>query len=72
MDALKHLEEEKVNAQKHRDILEQISRFQTISGGILYICTRLIIIVLIFTALRTVPVGVYENTPWTRLLPNFS
>jgi hypothetical protein len=72
MDALKHLEEEKAKAQKHRDILEQISRFQTISGGILYICTRLIIIVLIFTALRSVPVGVYENTPWTRLLPNFS
>ncbi|KAK4163923.1 hypothetical protein QBC43DRAFT_354029 [Cladorrhinum sp. PSN259] len=47
-------------------------RFQTIGSGILYISARFIIIVLTFTALRAAPVGVYENTPWTRLLPTFS
>lgn len=44
----------------------------TISSGFLYIAARFIILVLIFTSLRDVPLGVYEETPWTRFLPNFS
>jgi hypothetical protein len=72
MATLEQLNAEKIKVQKLRDIYEQISRFLTISSGILYIAARLIILVLLFTCLRAVPLGVYENTPWTRFLPNFS
>ncbi|KAH6708721.1 hypothetical protein BKA61DRAFT_557532 [Leptodontidium sp. MPI-SDFR-AT-0119] len=41
-------------------------------SGIVYTASRLIILVLLFTCLRAVPERVYENTPWTRFLPNIS
>ncbi|AEO64639.1 uncharacterized protein THITE_47478 [Thermothielavioides terrestris NRRL 8126] len=40
--------------------------------GILYTAARLAILVLVFTSLRRVPAGVYQDTPWTRFLPTFS
>ncbi|KAK4233271.1 hypothetical protein C8A03DRAFT_39029 [Achaetomium macrosporum] len=48
------------------------SRFVTISSSIVYAASRLVIMVLLFTSLRSVPEGVYENSPWTRFLPNIS
>ncbi|SPQ26511.1 63aeee19-6ec6-4c30-a660-662427c28541 [Thermothielavioides terrestris] len=44
----------------------------TICSGILYTASRLVILVLLFTSLRRVPAGVYQDTPWTRFLPTFS
>lgn len=41
-------------------------------GGPIYIAARLVILALLFTTLRSVPVGVYENTPWTRFILSFS
>jgi hypothetical protein len=63
---------EKRRDDKWRKACNQASRFFIISIGIVYIASRLIIIVLLFTCLRAVPEGVYENRPWTRFLPNFS
>jgi hypothetical protein len=48
------------------------STFVTISSGILYAVSRLVILVLLFTSLRSVPEGVYEDSPWTRFLPSIS
>ncbi|KAI1192934.1 hypothetical protein F5X97DRAFT_315863 [Nemania serpens] len=50
----------------------QISRFLFIGSSMIYIAARLIILVLLFTSLRAVPKGVYEDAPWTRFLPSFS
>ncbi|CZR63518.1 uncharacterized protein PAC_13415 [Phialocephala subalpina] len=58
--------------EKWRKDCGQASQFLTISSGIVYAASRLIILVLLFTCLRAVPEGVYENTPWTRFLPNIS
>lgn len=59
--------------QKQRTKLtDQASRVLAITSGIIYTTTRLIILVLLFTSLRDVPIGVYESTPWTRFLPSFS
>ncbi|KAI4594750.1 hypothetical protein KJ359_007553 [Pestalotiopsis sp. 9143b] len=44
----------------------------SVVGGLVYIAARLVILVLLFTTLRSVPVGVYENTPWTIFIPSFS
>lgn len=44
----------------------------TIFTIIIYTTARLIVIVLLFTTLRKVPVGVYDNTTWTRFIPNVS
>ncbi|KAI0185454.1 hypothetical protein EV127DRAFT_441513 [Xylaria flabelliformis] len=63
-------EEERIETQKKA--YTTVSKFLTIGGSILYIISRLIIIVLLFTSLRAVPKGVYDDTPWTRFLPNFS
>ena len=48
------------------------NQFNIFSSGILYVIARLIILILLFTSLRSVPLGVYKNTPWTRFLPSFS
>ncbi|AEO64352.1 uncharacterized protein THITE_2110422 [Thermothielavioides terrestris NRRL 8126] len=48
------------------------SRYLTIGAGIVYAAARLTIIALLFTTLRSVPEGVYTDTPWTRFLPNIS
>ncbi|KAK3307678.1 uncharacterized protein B0T15DRAFT_484731 [Chaetomium strumarium] len=39
---------------------------------IIYAVSRLAILILLFTSLRSVPEAVYENSPWTRFLPNIS
>jgi hypothetical protein len=72
MATLEQLDTENIRVEKLRKDCEQISKFLTISSGILYIAARFIILVLLFTCLRAVPLRVYENTPWTRFLPNFS
>ncbi|KAI0861837.1 hypothetical protein F4860DRAFT_159941 [Xylaria cubensis] len=64
--------EELIRSRPRRETYFRVSKFLTIGGSILYIISRLIIIVLLFTSLRAVPKGVYDNTPWTRFLPNFS
>lgn len=51
---------------------ENLSRYITIIGGILYVGARLLLLVMLFTSLRAVPLGVYENSPWTRFILNFS
>jgi hypothetical protein len=58
--------------KRFQKICEQISRYQAIFAGVIYILSRLIILVLPFTCLRAVSPGVYQNTPWTRFLPSFS
>ncbi|KAI0197629.1 hypothetical protein F4808DRAFT_463499 [Astrocystis sublimbata] len=58
--------------EAERRAFDRASRFLLISTGTLYAASRLIILVLLFTSLRSVPKGVYDNTPWTRFLPSFS
>ncbi|KAI1741359.1 hypothetical protein F4680DRAFT_416581 [Xylaria scruposa] len=60
------------SVKKRCETYPKVSKFLTIGGSILYIISRLIILVLLFTSLRAVPKGVYDNTPWTRFLPSFS
>ncbi|KAK9773751.1 hypothetical protein AB5N19_13817 [Seiridium cardinale] len=72
MDAWEPFREEREKLQEFRHKCEQVSTVLTICGGILYIITRVIILILLFTSLRDVPLGVYEQTPWTRFLPSFS
>jgi hypothetical protein len=60
------------NRYRWQQNCDQVARFTTIGTGILYAIARLMILVLLFTSLRSVPKGVYENTPWTRFLPNIS
>ncbi|KAJ4411359.1 hypothetical protein N0V82_009011 [Gnomoniopsis sp. IMI 355080] len=49
-----------------------LSTILAIVGGITYALARVAIIILVFTCLRATPEGVYQNTPWTRFLPNIS
>jgi hypothetical protein len=72
MEVIERYEIEKKKETKRREACNEASQFFMISIGIVYVASRLIIIVLLFTCLRAVPEGVYENTPWTRFLPNFS
>jgi hypothetical protein len=58
--------------KRFRGYFQQISRFVSIVGPVLYIAARLTILVLMFTSLRAVPAGVYENTPWSKFLPSLS
>jgi hypothetical protein len=58
--------------EKQRYAYNRVSTLFIIGTGIVYLAARLIILVLLFTSLRAVPAGVYENTPWTRFLPSFS
>jgi hypothetical protein len=51
---------------------DQVSTVIMIGISILYGISRLTLLVLLFTSLRSVPEGVYENTPWTRFLPSIS
>lgn len=48
-----------------------ISRFITISAGLLYVIARLILLTLSFCAFRSAPEGLYATT-WTTFLPNIS
>ncbi|GAW14721.1 hypothetical protein ANO14919_041240 [Xylariales sp. No.14919] len=50
----------------------RISNFLFLGTTIIYIASRLIILVLLFTCLRSAPKGIYEVTPWTRFIPNIS
>jgi hypothetical protein len=50
---------------------DQASRVISIIGGILYVVIRLILLSLAFSALRSVPEGVYTTT-WVETLPNIS
>lgn len=58
--------------EKLQEHCHRASTILTISGLILYTATRLVILVLLFTCLRSAPAGVYQVTPWVRFLPNFS
>ncbi|KAI1151823.1 hypothetical protein F4825DRAFT_462315 [Nemania diffusa] len=51
---------------------ESVCEFLVLGTGIIYVASRLIILVLLFTSLRSAPKGIYDNTPWTRFLPNIS
>ncbi|KAI0550588.1 hypothetical protein F4679DRAFT_541912 [Xylaria curta] len=68
----KPYDEEEKRLRTRRDCYSILVALLTLSGSILYIISRLIILVLLFTSLRAVPKGVYDNTPWTRFLPSFS
>lgn len=48
------------------------STIVTISSGLIYTAARLTIIALLFTCLRATPAGVYQITPWTKFIRNFS
>lgn len=50
----------------------RVPNIVTIFGVTVYAIARLTIIVLLFTSLRSMPAGVYQNTTWTRFLPNIS
>lgn len=58
--------------QERTEFTDRTSRVVAIISGITYTVARLTILVLLFTSLRDVPIGVYEVTPWTRFLPSFS
>jgi hypothetical protein len=69
---IKQIPAETEKMRRYRNIYGRVSLMVTIGSGILYILARLIILTLLFTSLRAVPLGVYEGTPWTRFLPSFS
>ncbi|KAI1165155.1 hypothetical protein F5B18DRAFT_660540 [Nemania serpens] len=52
--------------------LEPLNAFPDGFKDIIYIASRLILMVLIFTSLRATPEGVYQITPWTQVMPSFS
>lgn len=68
----RHVEEDIIRFDNRRRTYSKASQYLTISSGIVYITSRLIILVLLFTSLRAVPKGLYENTSWTRFLPTVS
>lgn len=61
-----------MKSQAWKNTYTQVSRFLFTISSMIYIAARLILLVLLLTSLRAVPKGVYEDTPWTRFLPNFS
>lgn len=50
----------------------RVSRVISIVSVIFYATARVIIIIFLFTSFRAAPTGVYQNTVWTRFLPNIS
>ncbi len=50
---------------------DTVSRVLTIITSVLYAITRLIILTILFTSLRSVPSSVYDDVEWSRFLPNF-
>ncbi|KAI1181582.1 hypothetical protein F5B17DRAFT_424683 [Nemania serpens] len=64
--------EEEARFKPQRDAYNAASRFIILSSIIIYIASRMIIMVLLFTSLRAIPQGVYRLTPWTEFLPGFS
>lgn len=64
--------EEEARFKPQRDAYNATSRFIILSSSIIYIASRLILMVLIFTSLRATPEGVYQITPWTQVMPSFS
>ncbi|ETS85561.1 hypothetical protein PFICI_03586 [Pestalotiopsis fici W106-1] len=72
MSGLGRLRERFHRFDKTREQCTRASRIVTIGGGILYITARLILLALLFSPLRSAPIGVYQNTPWTRFIPSFS
>ena len=61
------IREKKERTQRNYD---RVSTTTTIGCGIVSAIARLMILI-IFTSLRSVPAGVYDNTNWTRFLPSF-
>ncbi|KAI1115588.1 hypothetical protein F5Y14DRAFT_410397 [Nemania sp. NC0429] len=64
--------EEEGRFKTHRDAYNVTSRFIILTSSIVYIASRLIIMVLLFTSLRATPGGVYHLTPWNQVMPSFS
>ncbi|KUJ21636.1 uncharacterized protein LY89DRAFT_637487 [Mollisia scopiformis] len=52
--------------------LAPLNHFPPAWWGLLERRPSLAILVLLFTSLRSTPKGVYDDTPWTRFLPNIS
>jgi hypothetical protein len=67
---------ETVDAMRSMEALQRAcsraSTLLTLCSSIVYTVARLMIMALLFTSLRAVPAGVYEDTPWTRFLPSIS
>lgn len=55
-----------------RQIWMRTAHVVSIFAIVIYTTARVIVIVLLFTTLRKVPVAVYDNTTWTRFIPNVS
>lgn len=72
MEVQKDTGQHKLSFYRFLKICDRTSRHITLISGLLYTAFRLILLVLMLTSLRSVPEGVYENTPWTRFLPSFS
>jgi hypothetical protein len=48
-----------------------IVRLSVVTIGFIYIATRIMVIVLIFSSLRSLPPGVYDTVAWTMFVPHF-
>ena len=65
------MKDEKEKLEKIILPCDTISSIIAIISGTLYALVRIMLLVLAFAALRSVPEGVYATT-WTRFLPNIS
>ncbi|KAI0410336.1 hypothetical protein F5X98DRAFT_359757 [Xylaria grammica] len=68
----RRFQEEYDKCQDQEGHYTRVSNFLFLGTTIIYVASRLIILVLLFTCLRSAPKGVYEVTPWTRFIPNIS
>lgn len=59
-------------AERWQEKFRIVSSVLTTCSFIVYGIARLLILVLLFTCLRSTPAGTYQATPWVRFLPSFS
>lgn len=71
-ELLERFEREDKRCREKQASYSRVCEFLVLGTGIIYVASRLIILVLLFTSLRSAPKGIYDNTPWTRFLPNIS
>lgn len=53
-----------------RHWIRRLSSVATIIGGIMYVSARLLLLVLSFTTLRSLPFTAYQTVEWTAFIPH--
>ncbi|KAF9445897.1 hypothetical protein P691DRAFT_674730, partial [Macrolepiota fuliginosa MF-IS2] len=56
---------------RHSGVHEILFTIVTFCGGLSYAISRIILIVLTFTSLQSLPPAAYQNVAWTTFIPHF-